>query len=173
MLGLAVLVGCGGGGTMAQADAPLDGASCDPAADTCTGDTLCVANACAPAWPRAYRVADFVIHVPTGFTNDPDGKPDLQPEVATGNPSPLQDVTPIPVSANTNDLTLPGPFDLTLMSSNTALLVGVSDVDPALATPRVIVDCLDMPTAAMLRQRTGGCANGGATISYKIAPRTP
>jgi len=166
------LLGCGGGGANPPVDAPVVQA-CTASADTCTGDYLCVANACAPAFPRAYRVTDFVIHVPAGFTNDPDGKPDLAPHVAVGDPSPIQDVTPIPVSKNTLDLTLPGPFDLALMSSATSLLVGVDDVDPA-GTPMVLLDCLDMPvTVEMLRAGTQSCANGPVTISFKLAPRTP
>jgi len=160
---------CGGGGSMTPPiDAPAS-ATCTVANDTCTGDNICVANACVAAFPLAYRVTAFTIHVPAGFTHDADGKPDLQPHVAVGNPDP-QDVTPIPVSPNTLDLTLPGPFDLTLMSNTTTLLVGVDDADPT--SPMVILDCIDAPaTAQMLRNGGDSCANGPATISFKIAPK--
>ncbi len=165
---MAVTACGGGGGATPQIDAPVSSA-CTVANDTCTGDNICVANACVPAFPLAYRVTAFAIHVPMGFTHDTDGKPDLQPHVAVGNPDP-QDVTPIPVTPNTFDLNLPGPFDLTLMSNTTTLLVGVDDADPT--SPMVILDCIDAPaTAQMLRNGGDSCANGGATISFKIAPK--
>jgi hypothetical protein len=173
---LVVLLGCGGSGGggggggsgSSQPDAPV-GMACTVGADTCTGDTLCVAGACVAAFPLAYRITAFEIHVPAGFTHDTDGMPDLAPHVQTGNPE-LADVTPIPVSANTFDLNLPGPFDLTLMSNTTNLLVGVDDADPT--SPMEILDCIDAPaTAQMLRNGGDHCANGPATISFKIAPR--
>ncbi|MEO8844855.1 MAG: hypothetical protein ABI591_23915 [Kofleriaceae bacterium] len=166
---MAVLTACGGGGGMtASTDASMS-STCDVSNDTCTGDNICVASACVPAFPLAYRITAFLIHVPVGFTHDTDGKPDLQPHVAVGNPD-LQDVTPIPDSTNTLDLTLPGPFDLTLMTNTTSLLVGVDDADPS--SPMVILDCLDTPaTAQMLRSGGDSCANGPATISFKIAPK--
>lgn len=160
--------GGGGGGTAPPIDASVS-STCSAVNDTCMGDNICVANACVPAFPLAYRVTAFAIHVPAGFTHDTDGKPDLQPHVAVGNPD-LQDVTPIPVSVNTLDLTLPGPFDLMLMSNTTTLLVGVDDADPT--SPMTILDCIDAPaTAQMLRSGGDSCANGPATISFKIAPK--
>jgi hypothetical protein len=151
-----------------QPDAAMS-VTCSTAPDTCTGDNICVANVCTPAFPLAYRITAFTIHVPAGFTHDTDGKPDLQPHVAVGNPD-LQDVTPIPVSPNTLDLMLPGPFDLTLMANTTTLLVGVDDADPT--SPMTILDCIDAPaTAQMLRNGGDACANGPATISFKIAPK--
>ncbi len=174
VVALVALVACGGTKDEPEVDAPVDSTSCTPTADTCVGDTICIANACAPAYPGNYRVTAFVIHVPLGFTHDPDGKPDLQPHVAIGNPSPLQDVTPIPVSKDTFDLTLPGPFDVTLMTNATSLMVGVDDVDPQLASPQIILDCIDTPASAqMLRAGGDSCANGPATISFKIAPKVP
>ena len=166
---MAAVMGCGGGGGMTPSTDASMSSTCDVANDTCTGDNICVASACVPAFPLAYRITAFIIHVPAGFTHDTDGKPDLQPHVAVGNPD-LQDVTPIPVSTNTLDLTLPGPFDLTLTTNTTSLLVGVDDADPSSAT--VILDCLDTPaTAQMLRSGGDSCANGPATISFKIAPK--
>jgi hypothetical protein len=165
---LAVTACGGGGGTTPPSDVSMS-STCTATNDTCTGDNICVANACVPAFPLAYRVTAFAIHVPAGFTHDTDGKPDLQPHVAVGNPD-LQDVTPIPVSPNTLDLTLPGPFDLMLMSNTTTLLVGVDDADPT--SPMTILDCIDAPaTAQMLRNGGDSCANGPATISFKIAPK--
>ena len=168
VLTLIAVTACGSGGSMPSGDAPV-AETCTAASDTCTGDNICVAEVCTPAFPLAYRITAFAIHVPAGFTHDTDGKPDLQPHVAVGNPD-LQDVTPIPVSPNVLDLTLPGPFDLTLMSSSTTLLVGVDDVDPS--APMTILDCIDAPaTAQMLRDGGDSCANGPATISFKIAPK--
>jgi hypothetical protein len=168
VLTLIAVTACGGGGSAPPSDTSVS-ATCSAANDTCTGDNICVVDACVPAFPLAYRVTAFTIHVPAGFTHDTDGLPDLQPHVAVGNPTP-QDVTPIPVSTNTLDLTLPGPFDLMLMSSTTTLLVGVDDADPS--SPQTILDCIDAPaTALMLRSGGDSCANGPATIKFKIAPK--
>lgn len=169
LLTVIAMTACGGGGGMTPPTDAAVSSPCNPANDTCTGDTVCVVDTCVPAFPLAYRITAFVIHVPAGFTHDTDGKPDLQPHVAVGNPD-LQDVTPIPVSTNTLDLTLPGPFDLTLMANTTTLLVGVDDADPS--SPMTILDCIDAPaTAQMLRNGGDSCANGPATISFKIAPK--
>src|ERR1700760_3740569 len=131
-----MVAACGGSDAKPAIDAPPMVTTCDPANDTCTGDEICMVNTCVPAFPLAYRITAFDIHVPAGFTHDTDGKPDLQPHVAIGDP--LQDVTPIPVSTNTLDLMMPGPFDLTLTTNTTNLLVGVDDADPT--APGVILD---------------------------------
>jgi len=173
---LAALVGCSGddgGGMTPEIDAPPMTSGCDPNADACTGDTICIANACVAAFPRTYSIANIIVHVPIGMMWDADSSgPDLLVSVGMGNPSPFTTVGMSGPALDTYDLIVPGPYDVTLPSANAAYFVGVDDDDPGSSIQQIVLGCVALPIkTSVLRTRIDGCANGGTTISFGITPK--
>lgn len=175
MLVLMVL-GCGGddgvgGGGGGGVDAPIGGGGgCTATADTCTGDTLCVGNACVAAFPRVYEVRDVSVMVPTtnmGATWDiSGGAPDLFVTFAVNGS--VQATSP--VVDDQFSAAFAGPFAITLSAAGSRLDLNVYDED--VTTNDLALGCVANPLpAADLRSRRLSCASASGSLMLAIQPR--
>jgi hypothetical protein len=161
------LAGCsvddGHGGTSACTSAA--------SVDLCSGNTVCIGDACTAAFPHAYVITNISATAPnmksdgTPWDTDGDGTPDIYVDISVAGAV----VASTPVNPNSFNATFAGPFTVDL-TDGTALDLQSSDKD----TPgsEVIYDCpIPMVTAALLRTRYVLCSGaGGVTLNYTIDP---
>lgn len=174
-------IGCSGGGsgTPPPVDGsnppppPIDGSTtstCSETADTCAGDTICVATACVPAFPRVYTLTNIKVQLPT---TDPGGS---SWDLGGGAPDPYVKVTidgtDITMTAFANDVftaMFAGPIDVQLIAGGRVTLT-VFDDD--VGTDTLAFTCDANPiTSALLRSRKLQCVNGNNLVTYTIAPK--
>ncbi len=159
----------------ASVDAPAPDAEvippCTAAADTCSGDSICIAGACEAAFGRIYDVRSIDVTVPNF---DPDGAawdtvggaPDLY--VAIGVNGTLVTVTA--TLDNHYAASFAGPYPVQLLGGG-SLSFDVYDEDVASSELAFICEARPL-TAALLRKRTAACTlASGAALSFVIEPR--
>ncbi|GAB4202200.1 MAG: hypothetical protein OHK0013_15180 [Sandaracinaceae bacterium] len=156
--------GCDGGG------GGPSGGGCTPSADTCTGESICVAGACEAAFGRIYTIMDVSVSVPT---TDETG---AAWDAFGGAPDPfivvLVNGSTVATSATRNDTfsgTFSGPYNATLIAGS-SLAIQVWDED--VSANDLMFTCQASPIGAdLLRQRSLACSSGGFTVSFQIDPR--
>jgi hypothetical protein len=143
---------------------------CSAAADTCTGDSICIASACEAAFGRLYDVQALSVTLPT---TDPDGN---SWDFGGGAPDPFITISVDNVIVATTptvddqfSATFAGPFPIQPIGGASLLLVAY---DEDLTTDELAYSCEANPlTAAQLRTRHLACASGGSMMSFTIEPR--
>ena len=148
----------------------IDAPQCTATADTCPGDSICIANRCEAAFGRIYDVRAITVTLPT---LDPNG---LYWDIGGGAP----DIT-VRVSINgvvraatgtVNDqfsATFAGPYAVQPVGGG-SLRLDVYDED--VTDYEFAYGCLVDPlTAEMLRTRRIACATGGNSLQLMIEPR--
>lgn len=162
-----VLVGCGGSGGDNPGD---DTAECSESADTCAGESICVAGICEDAFDRIYEITDVEVAVPTTDPNGDawdigGGAPDLLLEISVDGSV----IASAPAVQDSFTASYPGPFTAQLIAGST-LLVATYDEDVTVNDPAY--GCQAAPiTADLLRGRVLACTGGGSSLSFKIDPR--
>lgn len=172
-LGLVLLgvAACGGGdGGSGDPDAGNVGAACTATSDSCTGDTVCIANQCQSAFTRGYTISSLAVQVPT---TKPDGTswdvgggaPDLYIKVSTdGTSVGMTGIVQDQFSATYTDT-----FAVTLASSTT---LDVHAFDSDVTSDDDAYLCEAKPVSASeLRGRAVGCQGSGYTLTFTIEPR--
>lgn len=155
--------GCGGGG-------PGPGGGCTPAADTCTGENICILGACEAAFGRIYSITDVTVSVPTA-----DGT-GASWDALGGAPDPFIVVTvngsSIVTSATRDDVfsaSFFGPYDATIVGGS-SLAIEVWDAD--VSANDLMFTCQASPLSAdLLRRHSLSCSSGGFTVAFQIDPR--
>lgn len=146
------------------------GGECSTTADTCEGDTICIAGACESAFGRLYDIKNVRVQVPT---TDPNGE---AWDVGGGAPDLLVDVLVNGVSVSRSgavadmfSATFPGPFSVQPVGGG-SLAVQVFDED--LTTNDLAYVCSAAPlTADLLRTRDLGCSSSAGQVTFRIDPR--
>lgn len=159
----AILIPCA---LAACADEP----ACAPSSDTCTGEDICIAAQCEPAFGRTYAITSITVRVPdrdphTSATWDPADPPDLYLGDAQGRPLTA-------TVSNALGATFPGPIPVTLAAGD-PLRIDLWD-DDAPGAPQFVFGCrAEIIGAAQLRARGFGCASSDTTfyIGATIRPR--
>lgn len=164
---LASLVGC----SVDDGHGGPSGCTSTSSVDLCSGNTVCMSDACTPAFPHAYEITNLSATAPnmkadgTPWDTDGDGTPDIFVDISVAGAV----VTSTPVNPDSFNATFAGPFTVQL-TDGTALDLQSSDKD----TPgsEVIYDCpIPTVTASLLRTRYVQCSGvGGVTINYTINP---
>lgn len=159
---------CNGNETASNCSSDCGTTACSTSPDNCTGETICIASKCEPAFPRVYRITNVVASMPTTNPNNNSdwdaggGAPDLF----------LGDQNGTPISTAVQDqfsATFAGPFEVQLVAGN-ALRLDVWDED--VAADDFAFACQANPvTAALLRSRTFACSGNGASLTSKINPK--
>ena len=144
-------------------DAP---APCSATADTCTGESICIAGACEAAFGRLYDIRTVPTTDPNGYEWDVGGgAPDLF--VAIGVNGVL-----VATTSTVND-----QFSATFAGSYTVQPIGAGSLvlvayDEDIAFNDFAYRCAADPlTAQQLRTRHLACASGGSMLSFTIEPR--
>jgi hypothetical protein len=173
-------VGCGGDDAEPSVDAAppvtevdafmIDAPQCTATADSCPGESICIANRCEAAFGRIYDIRSIHVMVPT---LDPGG---LYWDIGGGAP----DLT-VRISINgveraatgtVNDqfsASFPGPHAVQPIGGG-SLYVAAYDED--VTNYDFAYGCLADPlTAEMLRTRRVACASGGNSLQLAIEPR--
>ncbi len=138
--------------------------------DTCSGDTVCMADTCTAAFPHAYEITNLSVTAPNlksdgmPWDTDGDGTPDLYVDIyVDGAVAATTDVNP-----NSFNATFTGPFTVMLNASG-SLDLKASDSDGA--TSELVDDCpVPMVTASFLRVGYALCSGAGTTLNYTIHP---
>jgi hypothetical protein len=169
-----VLVGCGGGGGGDDGGGDDgggdDSSECSEIADTCAGESICIAGACEDAFNRIYEITDVEVAVPTTDPNGEEwdvggGAPDLLLEVSMNGSV----VASAPAIADSFSATFPGPFTAQVVAGSALVLVAY---DEDLTVNDYAYACQVSPlTADLLRLRLLTCTTGGSSLSFAIAPR--
>lgn len=168
---LGTVVGC------ASEDDPYDGDGgdgdddrCSAAADSCTGESICVSGSCAAAYPRVYALTGLQLMAPT---TKPDGSgwdvgggaPDLFVEIAVNDALVAETL----VQGDSFSAAFAGPFRVSLIAG-ASLELRMLDEDVA-ANDHVFT-CLASPlTAAQLRRRELQCTSTGYSVQFRIEPQ--
>ncbi len=159
-----VLVGCSvddGGNTTCMSGST----------DVCTGDTVCMGDACAAAFPHDYMITNLSATAPNQKSNgtpwnpnNADGSPSMSVDISVGGTV----VKTTPVTTDSYNATYAGPFTVSL-TSGTALDVKSSNTSGGAL--ELVYDC-PIPTvsAAIMRVRYVLCSGSGVTINYTIDP---
>jgi hypothetical protein len=146
------------------------GSPCSAAADTCTGDSICIAGACEAAFGRLYDVRALSVTLPT---TDPagdswdfgGGAPDIFVTISVDDVM----MATTPTIDDQFSATFAGPFPIQPIGGASLLLVAY---DEDITTNTVAYSCKASPlTAEQLRARHLACASGGRTMSFMIEPR--
>lgn len=146
-------------------------AMCNPSADACTGETICIGGQCESAFGRIYSIVDVSVSVPTtdGAGDAWDalgGAPDLFITVHVNGASAGTSA----VRSDTFSANFSGPYDATLIGGSD-LEIEVWDEDIS-ANDRIGTCSASPITASLLRGRSLECnSNGGFLVSFQIDPR--
>lgn len=150
-------------------DADTD-TSCSEEADTCPGDSICIASVCEPAFGRLYDITELAV---TLSATDPDGNcwdigcapPDMFVTIA------VDDVVTAttPVIDDQFSVTFAGPFPIEPVGGG-SLSLGAYDDGFFSNTLEYICEANPV-TADQLRTRHLMCSSDGNTMSFVIEPR--
>ena len=149
------------------ADAP---GPCAAQADTCTGETICIAGSCEPAFGRFYDIGALSVSLPATDPNGyywdfAGGAPDIFVRIHVNGA--LRATT----TGVTDQFTamFAGPYPVQPIGGGWLELVAY---DEDVTTSELAFTCTANPlTAAQLRSRKLACAAGGSTMSFTIEPR--
>jgi len=146
--------------------------ACDPAADTCGGETICVADQCEGAFGRFYRidgvVASFAEFDSTNTCWDGNcGAPDPFVQFTLNGEVVLTTVS----SSDTFNASFGESADV-LIPAGSQLKIQAFDDDGSSSAPDLGVDCVADPLSAdLLRGRVLTCDFFGSTVTFNINPR--
>lgn len=149
---------------------PNDTSRCSESADTCVGETVCVAGSCVAAYPRIYAISSINVTVPTTKSDGTPwdiggGAPDLFVQVNVNGT--LTGISS--VKADAFSASFAGPFPAPLIAGSTLVL---SALDEDLTVDDPAYSCAAAPLSmAQLRGRQLSCGSGGYQMTFRVEPQ--
>lgn len=165
---VALVAACGGG------DDPGED-TCDPAADGCLADTICVVDVCEPVRPRVYRITNLGMRAPT---TKPDGTPWDIGGGAGAAPDLFATIESVPLSGNptiiANTHVTPDSFTAASVvpvdvDLEAGLIFRVFDEDATIDDAVFVCEANPL-RASELRQRDLACETQGFAVVFRIEP---